>query len=74
MGSTAAFQAGQPVYNATLKWQDGDGHKALGWTLVILGLSTVLSGIGAIVIGLLDKRKAVLTGSYLEEQPRVNLK
>ena len=74
MGSTTAYQLAAPVYNATLDWQDGDGNKALGWTMVILGFSTILSLVGGIVIGLLDKRKAVLTGSNLEEQPSVNLR
>merc|ERR1712110_163358 len=36
--------------------------------------STMLSLVAAIAIGWLDKRKAILTGSYLEEQPRVNLR
>ena len=74
VGSTTAYQAASPIYNAVYDWQDENGNKALGWTLVILGFSTILSLVGGIVIGLLDRRKAIITGTNNEVQPSINIR
>ena len=74
LGSTVNYQASGPIFNATLEWQGDNQNAALGWTLLITGTSTILSVVAAVILGYLDRRKSILTGSYLEEQPKVVLK
>ena len=44
---------------------------ALGWALTVASISVVLSLFGAIIAGILDKRRSKVLGHDLEEQPKV---
>ena len=44
---------------------------ALGWALTVASISVVLSLFGAVIAGILDKRRSKVLGHDLEEQPKV---
>ena len=71
VGSTVNFQVVGPLFR---KMKDiyPESHTALGWTLLIAGSTTLLSLIGAILLGLLDKRRERLTNRQFEENPKVS--
>ena len=85
VGSAVNFIIMKPIYDAFLPKNttnatdtfltenatDDDKKNALGWALTIAGLATVLSFIGALVMGILDKRRSKLLGHDLIEQPKV---
>ena len=86
VGSAVNFIIMKPIYDAFLPKNttnatdtfltenatDDDKKNALGWALTIAGLATVLSFIGALVMGILDKRRSKLLGHDLIEQPKVS--
>ena len=47
------------------------GTAALGWTFTISGISTILSLLGAVIVGILDKRRARIQGLDLQAQEKV---
>jgi len=83
VGSTTTFQIAPAVYNTTQEWQgdnDPTGHKTLGWTLLIMSFSTIMSMIGVFVSSCLDGRRNKWVLEHAspdqfnerEEQARVN--
>lgn len=72
VGSTVNFQVVGPLYREMER--SFDKHQALGWTLLIAGITTLFSLIGAIILGLLDKRRERLTRQGFEENPKIALK
>lgn len=73
VGSTVNFQVVGPLFRLLRSGQD-DPHVSLGWTLLIAGMSTVFSLVGASVLGLVDKRRERLTRQTFAENPQVALK
>ena len=85
VGSAVNFIIMKPIYDTFLPKNttnatdtfltenatDDDKKNALGWALTIAGLATVLSFVGALVMGILDKRRSKLLGHDLIEQPKV---
>ena len=53
------------------KEQGHIGTDALGWTFVISGISTILSLLGALILGILDKRRARIQQRDFQEQEKV---
>lgn len=49
------------------------GTDALGWTLVLVGASTVLSLFTSIVMGILEKRRSRLLNEDMEKQEKIRL-
>ena len=71
VGSTVNFQVVGPLFRK-MKEIYPESYTALGWTLLIAGSTTLLSLIGAILLGLLDKRRERLTNRQFEENPKVS--
>ena len=44
---------------------------ALAWTLLIAGISTICSLIGAMFLSVLDKRREKFTRKHFEQNPKV---
>ena len=68
VGSTASFQVAPAVYNLTKEWKGDDNNQVLGWTLVFMSVSTILSLIGVLVSCCLDRQREVFNECHLEEQ------
>ena len=52
--------------------EGGDvGTAALGWTFAVSGISTILSLLAAVIVGILDKRRARIWGQDLQGQEEV---
>jgi MFS family permease len=70
VGSTVNFQVVGPLYRE-MEDKFHNKHTALGWTLLIAGVTTVFSLVGAIILGFLDRRRERLTLRTFEESPKV---
>ena len=74
VGSTVNFQVVGPLFAELKKYAGEDMNWALGWTLMIAGTTTVFSLTGAIVLGLVDKRRERLTSQTFGENPHVRFR
>ena len=76
MASAVNFQVIGPIYEALVPANatDEDKNKALGWTLTIAAIATIFSFVGALVMGMLDKRRSSVLGQDLIEQTKVKPK
>ena len=68
VGSTATFQVAPAVYNLTKEWKGDDNNQVLGWTLVFMSVSTILSLIGVLVSCYLDRQREAFNECHLGEQ------
>lgn len=50
------------------------GINALGWTLTLAGITTIVSLLGAIILGIMDKRRSRILRHDLEEQEKIEIK
>ena len=70
---TTSFITAQAVTNSTSNPIDCEKKEnlALGWTMTVACSSVVLSMIGALIAGLLDKIRTKYISTEVEEQPKV---
>ena len=54
VGSTVNFSLMAPLYKYISQWYNP--HTAVGWTLMVAGLTCVMSFVCAVILGLMDKR------------------
>ena len=73
VGSEANFLIVGRLFNYLNENLGHTGINALGWTFAIAGISTILSLIGAIILGILDKRRSRILGHDLQQQEKVVL-
>ena len=72
VGSYANFLSVGPIFEYLKDAKHYIGTAALGWTFTIAGISTILSLLGALILGLLDKRRAKIMGTNFAEQEKVS--
>ena len=71
VGSYANFLITGRIFDYLKDTEGHSGLNALGWTLAIAGISTILSLFGAIILAFMDKRRSRILGQGLGEQEQV---
>ena len=74
VGSTANFQIVGRLFKYLNETLGYSGNNALGWTFTLAGITTVCSLIGAIILGIMDKRRSRILRHDLQEQEKVYIK
>ena len=72
VGSYANFLITGRIFDYLKDTEGHSGLNALGWTLAIAGISTILSLFGAIILAFMDKRRSRILGQGLGEQEKVS--
>ena len=70
VGAYANFLSVGAMYRSFKEGGDV-GTAALGWTFAVSGISTILSLLAAVIVGILDKRRARIWGQDLQAQEEV---
>ena len=73
VGSYANFLIVGQIFSYLNEKLGYSGINALGWTLTLSGIATVFSLVGALVLGVMDKRRSRILGLGLGEQEKVTL-
>ena len=72
VGSYANFLIVGRLFKYLNEVLEYSGINALGWTFTLAGITTIVSLLGAIILGLMDRRRSRILGHNLEEQEKVS--